>query len=68
MNTEHINQDRTAIAAGLIDAFKGKTGTDQCDALADLLADLMHYADVYGFEFNEELRRARGHYAEEATA
>jgi hypothetical protein len=60
--TDHTNETRAAIAAGLIDTFKDKTNADQCDALADLLADLMHYADAYGFDFDNELRRARNNY------
>ncbi len=66
--TDHTNETRTAIAAGLVDAFKDKTGADQCDALADLLGDLMHYADAYGFDFDEELRRARNYHDEEVQS
>jgi hypothetical protein len=41
------------------------TISDHEDALADLLADLMHLARRDGFDFKSELVRARGHYEAE---
>jgi hypothetical protein len=43
------------------------TGTDEEDALGDLLADLMHWADRRNFDFGLALDRARWHYEEETT-
>lgn len=40
---------------------------DYEDGLADALANLMHFADRYGIEFDEELARARRHHAVEST-
>lgn len=62
---ENMNWDRTEWAHRAILAFENATGTDREDALCDLLTDLMHWADRYGFTFNRELKRARAHYAEE---
>lgn len=68
MTTQHTNETRATIAAGVIDIYKERTGADQHDALADLLADMMHWADTQGLDFDHELRRARGYYEDEVTA
>lgn len=68
MTTQHTNETRATIAAGLIDIYKERTGADQYDALADLLSDVMHWADTQGLDFDDELRRARNNYESEATA
>jgi len=45
-----------------------ETGTDLEDALADLLADLMHWADRNSHDFDAALERARWHYEAETAA
>jgi hypothetical protein len=35
---------------------------DQQDQFSDLLCQLMHFAQAVGFDFDEELRRARNNY------
>lgn len=52
-------------AARTMLVYQQYTGSDKEDALCDLLADLMHWADEQGFDFEYELERAHGHYAEE---
>lgn len=59
------NDDRASCAREALDRFVQVTGTDPEDAVADLLADLMHFADRNGVNFNHELKRARWHYHEE---
>ena len=59
------NNDRAKWAQVAIDAFQAETGTDECDALGDLLADLMHLSDRTGTSFDFMLNRARGHYQTE---
>lgn len=39
------------------------TNSDDEDAVADLLSDLMHYCDFHGLDFKDELRRATDNYA-----
>ena len=65
---EGTNTDRAEWAHRAILAFEGATGTDREDALADLLCDLMHWANVYGQDFERELSRATDSYAEETQA
>jgi len=59
------NEDRAKWAGVALDAFIVETGTDREDALADLLCDLMHWANVYGQDFDRGLSRATDSYAEE---
>jgi hypothetical protein len=73
MNTTRRNERTKAI----VDAYRIDTGDDASDALSDLLADLMHWAEAqeaeeHGTEpsdpqrsFDEELLRARHHYEAE---
>jgi hypothetical protein len=42
--------------------FIAETGCDREDSLGDLLADLMHWADIGSFDFDAALLRARDHY------
>lgn len=54
-----------------LQVFMARTRCDCEDSLADLLCDLMHWADKAGMSFSRELGRARFHYAaeiEEAAA
>lgn len=64
---ENMNGSRAAWASVALRAFRGVTGTDEGDALADLLADLMHWADRNNVDFELALDRARWHYAEETA-
>src|SRR5438874_664600 len=57
-----MNNSRAQWAATALSAFMDETGTDEEDALADLLADLMHWADRSSSAFNAALERARMHY------
>jgi NTP pyrophosphatase (non-canonical NTP hydrolase) len=40
---------------------------DSKEEIRDLLADLMHYADCYAIDFDDELRIARDHHAAEVA-
>jgi hypothetical protein len=62
---EGMNEARSTWAAQAIDAFRDATGTDEEDALSDLLADLMHFADRRHHDFDAALLRARDHYEAE---
>ena len=62
------NAARAEWAHRAVLTFEGATGADREDALCDLLSDLMHWCNVYGQDFDRELRRAREHYAAETTA
>lgn len=62
------NNDRALWASYAIDRFRNATGADECDAVCDLLANLMHWCDRNGQKFEDELLRGRCHYeAETAT-
>ena len=64
---EGINTDRTAWAAAALQEFQRITGTDDGDALVDLLGDLMHWCDRNDADFDTALSRARMHYEAETT-
>ena len=57
-----INDDRFKWAGAALGTFMLATGTDIEDALADLLADLMHWANQNHVDFDLELQRGRDHY------
>ena len=59
------NAERAASADAALKAYMSRTSCDCEDCLADLLCDLMHWADKVRFNFAEELHRARSHYAAE---
>ncbi len=65
LDPEGLNADRALWGAIALEAFRRETGADLTDAVSDLLADLMHWCDRFGQEFERELRRAVNHYAEE---
>ena len=65
---DNLNKERASWAGAAIDTFMSETGTDTGDALADLLADLMHWADENETSFEAELRRAQYHYGEETNS
>jgi hypothetical protein len=62
---EGMNEARSGWAAQAIDAFREATGTDEQDALGDLLVDMMHWADRRHHDFDAALLRARDHYEAE---
>ncbi|MBC7855281.1 MAG: hypothetical protein IAF94_17775 [Pirellulaceae bacterium] len=62
---EGMNDKRSAWADTAIRAFQIETGSDDEDALGDLLADLMHWSDRNNYDFEAALTRGRGHYEAE---
>jgi len=65
---EGLNDDRAAWAGDAIDAFARTTGVDDPDdAVSDLIADLRHWCDRNGVEFEEAVRRAAHHYETETS-
>jgi hypothetical protein len=62
---KRMNGRRSFWAALAVRCFQRATGTDDGDAVADLLCDLMHFCDRRKFVFNDELERARRHYLAE---
>ena len=62
-----MNDSRAEWAEAALSAFMRETGTDQEDALVDLLADLLHWADRNSHNFNAALERAREHYEAETA-
>jgi hypothetical protein len=65
---EAMNNDRAEWAAVALRQFQSATGSDSEDTLADLLGDLMHWADRNAVVFDGELARARMHYEAETAA
>lgn len=59
------NDNRSQWAEDALVAFMASTGTEKEDAVADLLADLMHYCDRHAFDFEAELAQGRQHYEAE---
>lgn len=64
---EDQNDARAEWTGAALAAFQSQTGTEDDDALSDLLCDLMHWADRHNEDFNAELARARNHYDVETT-
>lgn len=60
--TSPTNKERADWAQAALDAFCQTPGADPEHALCDLLADLMHWADGSGVDFEATLHGARGHY------
>ncbi|MBU2582731.1 MAG: hypothetical protein KJ622_13545 [Alphaproteobacteria bacterium] len=56
------NQRRAARASIALAAYRTATGTEPDDALCDLLADLMHWANQHGFDFAGDYDMARCHF------
>jgi hypothetical protein len=65
---EGVNDSRAAWASIAIQAFQAATGTDDEDALGDLLTDLMHWSDRNIYDFEAALCRAHEHYEAETTS
>ena len=59
------NSARAQWADEAVRVFMTRTGSDLEDCLCDLLADLMHWADICEFDFAAALDRASDHYASE---
>ena len=62
-----MNDDRSTWAGAALALFTQLTGTEEEDALGDLLADLMHWADRKGYDFDAALQGARSHYVAETA-
>jgi hypothetical protein len=56
------NAERAASADAALMAYMSRTRCDCDDCLADLLCDLMHWADKCGLSFAEAFRLACFHY------
>ena len=54
--------ERAASADAALAAYMSRTSCDCEDRLADLLCDLMHWADMARLNSSEEFRRARFRY------
>ena len=64
---DNMNEWRACVARVALNAFQEATGTDDQDALGDLLGDLLHLCDrtdAYG-TLDEGLRLGRAHYRDE---
>ncbi len=59
------NEDRAYWAHIALEAFVTETGTEDCDAIADLIGDLCHCAEAAGKDPLKEVRRGLGMYADE---
>jgi hypothetical protein len=59
--------ERAASADAALKAYMSRTSCDCEDCLADLLCDLMHWADKARVDFAGEFRRARFHYCAEVA-
>ena len=57
-----------AWAAEAVAAFQKHCGTGDEHAIADLICDLGHLADVRGFDFLNEVKRGIGHWYAECHA
>ena len=61
---------RTERASQIVTIFASMTGLDSPEEdsatkLGDLLADLLHWCDANGVDFDDAVRRARNHHHEE---
>ena len=64
---DSMNDSRAEWAGAALSTFMRETGTDREDALVDLLADLIHWADRNRNDFDAALERARLHYEAETA-
>ena len=62
---EPTNRDRATWARNALESFRRETHCDYEDSLSDILCDLMHFAGLYGFDFEAALIRARRHHQTE---
>jgi hypothetical protein len=61
------NDVRADRALAAVRCFQRETGSDDEDAISDLLADLMHLCDRCALPWPEQLARAQSHYCEETS-
>lgn len=59
------NLRRAECAADILTAYCHRSGSEPEHALTDLLADLMHWCNANGQDFQTALDRAREHHNEE---
>lgn len=59
------NSQRAEQAHRCVMYFEQQTRSDRENSLKDLLANLMHWADQHGQDFEDALRVARMHYEAE---
>jgi len=59
------NRNRATWARKALESLRRETKCDYEDGVTDLLCDLMHFADLYGFDFGASLSRARRHHQRE---
>ncbi len=64
---EETNDHRAEWAAAALHEFQRITGTEDEDALGDLLCDLMHWSDRNSLDFEAALSRACMHYEAETA-
>jgi hypothetical protein len=62
---DHTNSDRAERAASAVRAHRPDDPEDAEQSLADLLADLMHWADRDGADFSRAVERAERNYRAE---
>lgn len=66
---EGQNDDRAEWARQALETFAATTGLNMDgetpEAIGDLLANIMHFCDRNGLDFDERLANARFHYDEE---
>ncbi|GAA4422381.1 hypothetical protein [Bremerella cremea] len=67
-DSESRNEDRANWAEYAVVAFQSVTGVDDLNALIDLLADLMHWADRNDRDFEAAYAMARKHYEAETAS
>ena len=65
MSKKTKNELRVEWASSAIANFRTSTGADECDAVKDLLADLMHWCAANNQDFSKELKSATMHYEAE---
>jgi len=67
MNKDYgeVNYTRAEWANQALNAFQEAVATDDEDVVCDLLADMMHWCDLNGKDFDAELSRGRMHYEAE---
>jgi hypothetical protein len=68
MNDERADWAGEALAAFARVTRMDSAGEDAATILSDLLGDLLHWCDRHDLDFEEQLERARGHYAAETGA
>jgi hypothetical protein len=62
---EERNENRARSAGAALEAFHQQTGADFEHAVSHLLANLMHWCDRAGQDFQDALCRAQLHYEDE---